>query len=286
MQISTASSRVLLFGPRSRILVATICLYCLSGLPLRLLSVALGAQEPARTATLQIEVSATSGLLETPQDGRLFVILGRRAGPEPRLTVGTPGRDAAPTLARDVSGFGPGAVGVIDSRAAAFPIENLAHLPPDDYWVQAVFDRSRDLKSVNAPGNLYSAPRKMHLDPLRDRVVRLELTKRIPAESLPTDTERHKYVKLRLRAAERIPSSPHFPAPVSCCQRTSALSPDHTPSGSTSAATARGTLPEIGITMTGRKWSSSSSMGPARLEIPIKSTPTTTGPSATPSCGS
>ena len=197
MQISTASSRVLLFGPRSRILVATICLYCLSGLPLRLLSVALGAQEPARTATLQIEVSATSGLLETPQDGRLFVILGRRAGPEPRLTVGTPGRDAAPTLARDVSGFGPGAVGVIDSRAAAFPIENLAHLPPDDYWVQAVFDRSRDLKSVNAPGNLYSAPRKMHLDPLRDRVVRLELTKRIPAESLPTDTERHKYVKLR-----------------------------------------------------------------------------------------
>ncbi len=191
-------------------LIAILAIYCLSGPPFGPLSVAFGADDPAGTATLRVEVTATRGLLETTEDGRLFVILGRQAGVEPRLGAGRPGRNAAPMLARDVSRFGPGVVGVIDSKAAAFPIEDLARLAPGDYWVQAVFDRNRDLKSVNAPGNLYSAPRKMHVGPSRDGVLRLELTKRIPAESLPAETERHKYIKLRSELLSAFHGRPIF----------------------------------------------------------------------------
>jgi len=116
---------------------------------------------PAHTqesATLRFEVTLGSDLISSPQDGRLFVILGRTSGQEPRTSIGQTGFDAAPVFAHDLKAFAPGATGVIDQSAAAFPIESLSRLPAGDYFVQALFDSNIDLKSVNAPGNLYSAP--------------------------------------------------------------------------------------------------------------------------------
>jgi hypothetical protein len=55
--------------------------------------------------------------------------------------------------------------GIIDDTCAAFPIERLSRLVAGDYTVQALFDSNIDLKSVNAPGNLYSELQKIHLNP-------------------------------------------------------------------------------------------------------------------------
>jgi len=151
----------------------------------------------ASTASLRFEVTVAQGLISSPQNGRLFVIASRASSPEPRLGVGETGLDAPPMFARDVNNFAPGVAGVIDERAIAFPIEDLAHLPAGDYYVQALFDSNIDLKSVNAPGNLYSGVQKMRLDPARGQSVKIELTNKLPPEELPAETEYVKYVKIQ-----------------------------------------------------------------------------------------
>jgi hypothetical protein len=104
--------------------------------------------------------------------------------------------DAPAVLGADVKGLGPGLVASVDGNATIFPIEHLPNLPAGDYRVQAVFDTNTDLKSPNAPGNLYSAPRRFAIDPAKGGTVRLELTQKLPPDGLPAETEYVKYVKL------------------------------------------------------------------------------------------
>src|SRR5205807_10022903 len=112
----------------------------------------------ARASKLGFEVTIAAGLISTPQNGRLFVVLSSKNQPEPRFTIGETGLDASPVFGHDIGNFAPGVIGKIDESSAAFPIESLAHLPAGDYFVQALFDSNIDVKSLNAPGNLYSTP--------------------------------------------------------------------------------------------------------------------------------
>ncbi|MBX6314778.1 MAG: hypothetical protein IRY99_17955, partial [Isosphaeraceae bacterium] len=155
------------------------------------------AQAMRSSSSLRFEVHLAPGLVDGPQDGRLFVILGRKAHPEPRLVAGHPGLDAPPMFARDVQGFAPGSPGIIDAGAVGFPIEDLSRLPAGPYVAQAVFERNNDRKMLNAPGNLFSEPRRVRLDPARGGTVTLDLTRAVPPEALPPDTDWIKYIKIR-----------------------------------------------------------------------------------------
>lgn len=157
-------------------------------------------QAPARirqASSLRFEVTVAPGLISTPVNGRLLVVMGRASQPEPRLTIGQTGLDASPVLARDVSNLRSASAEVVDQRAVSFPIESLARLPAGDYYVQAVFDSNNDLKSVNAPGNLYSEAQQLQLDPAHTQPVKLQLSRRVPAEQLPSETNYVKFVKIQ-----------------------------------------------------------------------------------------
>jgi hypothetical protein len=151
--------------------------------------------------SLRFEITITPGLLDAPVDGRLLVVLSSNPGVEPRKSLGETGLDAAPVLAGDVSRFAAGKVGILDGKAAAFPIADLAHLPPGDYSIQAVLDWNQDLRLPPnfrlgwPPGTLYSKVQRVHLDPAAGNAIKIELTEKAPAEALPAETERIKYVK-------------------------------------------------------------------------------------------
>lgn len=164
----------------------------------------------ADTTTLRFEVTVANKLLDKPQSGRLFVVVSRRQGGEPRLSIGQTGLDQPPVFAHDVNDFAPGKAAIIDNTAVAFPIDNLASLPPGDYSVQALFDYNNDLKSVNAPGNLYSTVQKATLDPKRGGTVKLELTQKVPPEQLPPDTESIKFIKLKSELLSRFHNRPIY----------------------------------------------------------------------------
>jgi S-formylglutathione hydrolase FrmB len=149
--------------------------------------------------SLQFGVTIQPDLVSSPQTGRLFVILARADKPEPRTTLTRAGLDAPYTLARDVISLAPGATALLDRTAFTFPITNLSDLPAADYFVQALLDSNRDLRSPNSPGNLYSGVRKLHLDPAHPDAIKLNLNHQIPPEQLPPDTAQIKFIKIQSR---------------------------------------------------------------------------------------
>ncbi|MEW6130127.1 MAG: alpha/beta hydrolase-fold protein [Acidobacteriota bacterium] len=151
----------------------------------------------SQSSSLKFEVTVAAGLLDKPQNGRLFMVLGKFAQPEPRLLIGRTGMESAPVFARDVENFATGKPGVIDNSCVAFPIESLAKLPAGDYFIQALFDINNDLKSVNAPHNLYSMVQRATIDPTKGGTIKIELTQKIPEEQLPADSDSVKFVKIK-----------------------------------------------------------------------------------------
>ena len=138
-------------------------LFCLT--PLAALTA--GSPDPA---SWRFEVAIDKALGTVAKDGRLFVILAPTNNPEPRIALGRTGLNAPQAVARDLSAFAPGAIAVLDRTAFAFPLTNLSALPAGDYFAQALFDSDTDLRSPQAPGNLYSRPRKVYFDLARGGV--------------------------------------------------------------------------------------------------------------------
>jgi hypothetical protein len=179
-------------------LVFLIACCCLS------MCMTLNADEPARDrpGALRFEVTLNAGEHNPapwPRGGRLMVVLAPPGTREPRLTIGETGMDAPPVLGRDVDGLEPGAVAVLDGRSVLFPLDRLDQLRPGRYAVQALLHRNLDLNLTNAPGDLYGPVRTLRIDPAGGGVVELELSRALPDETLPHDTELVKHIKVRSR---------------------------------------------------------------------------------------
>ncbi len=134
-----------------------------------------------------------------PPGARLLVVLGRAGDAQPRLSIGRTGMDADPLLGRDVGGIDATAPAILDEHSALFPLDRLGDLKAGEYAVQALLHTNPDLNHVNAPGDLYSSVATVRIDGIRPITISLELSRSIPAESLPDSTELVRYIKIRSR---------------------------------------------------------------------------------------
>ncbi len=150
----------------------------------------------------------------TPLDGRLLVMLSTDNTQEPRFQITN---DSSTQLAFgiNVDGLKPGEVAVVDRAVLGYPIKSLADVPAGDYWVQALLhkyetfhlknghtvklpmDRGEGQQWNKAPGNLFSTPKKMHIDPHGNAVVDLVLDQEIPPIEPPKDTKYIKHIKIQ-----------------------------------------------------------------------------------------
>jgi hypothetical protein len=169
-----------------------------------------GGERSAPASDLRFEVTVAPGLVDGPRDGRLLIVLGQRKSPEPRSSIGETGMHVPPLLGRDVKALGPGVTATVDQTAPIFPIANLGALPPGDYFVQAVLDGNPNFKRPDAPGNLYSEPVAAKLGPARGGTVKLVLTRRVPPDQPPAETEQVKYVKIRSELLSRFHGRPYY----------------------------------------------------------------------------
>lgn len=160
------------------------------------LSACVSLSHAQSTAPLRFEVVLPTQLKAPFTRGRMFVVLGKRADPEPWHHIGDTGVDAAPLFACDVDALAVGAPIVLDAHSQRFPLPQFDDLKPGDYFVQAAFRCNPDLRVLDAPGNLFSEPRKVHVDPSSHDVIQIELTRAEPPESLPADTDMVKFVKI------------------------------------------------------------------------------------------
>ncbi|OGD13833.1 MAG: hypothetical protein A2W20_00825 [Candidatus Aminicenantes bacterium RBG_16_66_30] len=173
------------------------------------------AAPPVALAEVKFAVSFPAERSKTPLDGRMLLLLSTNDQAEPRFQI-SDGPATQLVFGVDVDGLAPGAEAVFDASVLGYPLRSLAELPAGEYRVQALLhryetfrrsdghvvklpmDRGEGQRWNAAPGNLYSAPRKIVLDPGRDGTVRIVLDREIPPIAPPKDT---KYIR-----HERVPS--------------------------------------------------------------------------------
>ncbi len=188
-------------------------------------AIALGTLMTAcqRQRPLAFHVVVPKAKRTTAVDGRVLLLLSTNPKGEPRLDMREPRQQVSADkntkqvyqfFGVDVDGLAPDAAATIDASAVGFPVETLAQVPAGDYTVQAVLNVYETYKRKDGhvvklpadhwegqvwrtkPGNLYSEPRRLRIDPASGGTVTLTLDKEIPPLPYPKDTKYLKYVRL------------------------------------------------------------------------------------------
>ena len=167
---------------------------------------------------LRFNITIDRSVSEEPLTGRVFLAISPTLDPEPRIAAyySARQRDArVPFFALDVAQLVPGEAAVMDSGAIGFPYHTLDDLPAGDYYVQALLNvytefRRSDGHAIWAhmdqwegqrwafsPGNLYSEPKRVRLDPGAGAAIELWLTQEIPPITVPEDTRWVKRIKIQ-----------------------------------------------------------------------------------------
>jgi hypothetical protein len=149
-----------------------------------------------------------------PLDGRLLLLLAKGNATEPRFQVS----DAPTTqlvFGMDVENWKAGETRVFTSREFGYPVQSTRDVPAGDYYVQVLLhkyetfhrkdghvvklpmDRGEGQQWNLAPGNLYSKPVKLHIDPSQKNSLPVQLTEVIPPVKELADTKYIKHIKIQ-----------------------------------------------------------------------------------------
>ena len=184
-----------------------------------LCSVATAANAP------RFEVTFPHQLERGPITGRLIVAIAKQAEPEPRLLLDLLRSPAA--FGVDIEGARAGTAMVVDSRAAAYPLNDLRELPSGDYFVQALLIRYTYVQRADGhelwvplsptpsvaarfPGNLYSKVQKVALNAAQPFVVPIELTETIAPYVEEPDTQWLKTVRIKSEILSKFWGTPIY----------------------------------------------------------------------------
>jgi hypothetical protein len=167
----------------------------------------------------RVSVTLPASLAKAPVDGRLLVMIAKDpAAGEPRFQIGD-GPTGQLIFGVDVDGWKPGTATAVDGSALGFPLSSLNDVPAGTYSIQALIhkyetfrrsdghtvklpmDRGEGQQWARAPGNLYSTPVTIAIDPRRGGAIPIVIDKEIPPLPAPADT---KYVKHERIQSERL----------------------------------------------------------------------------------
>ena len=181
---------------------------------------ALAPSQPiAQGGPLRFSVTLPLSAGTQPVDGRLLVMLAKdpRAG-EPRFQIND-SVSGQLIFGVDVDGLKAGAAATLDGSAIGFPLESINDIPAGTYSVQALIhkyetfkrgdghtvkmpmDRGEGQQWARAPGNVYSTPQTITIDPRQGGTVAITLDKTIEPLPKPKDT---KYVRHDEILSERL----------------------------------------------------------------------------------
>jgi len=163
---------------------------------------------------LRFEISFPETLRKEPLDGRILLLVSDDFEREPRYTAAN-WTNPQPFWGIDVEGLSPAQAAVVDPGVLGYPVESIAGLPAREYNVQAVLnvyttfarsdghtvklhmDQWEGQKWNRSPGNLYSKPLRVRIDPAAGGTIRIELSEMIPPLEPPRDTRYVRHVKIK-----------------------------------------------------------------------------------------
>jgi len=168
----------------------------------------------AAPAGPRFAVRVAPGLATGPLDGRLLLLVSKDESQEPRFQI-EDGPKSQQAFGIDVDGWAPGTTATFEPGVLGYPLESLHDLPSGSYTVQALLhkyetfhrsdghtvklpmDRGEGQQWNRAPGNLYSTPRKVTVDPAATARVEITLDQTIPPIPDPPTTRyvRHERIQ-------------------------------------------------------------------------------------------
>jgi hypothetical protein len=155
------------------------------------------------------------------------VIISTDEAAEPRFQINNSYKTQQ-VFGIDVETLKPGDEATIDGGALGYPLESLSEIPAGTYQVQAVLhkyetfhradghtvkmpmDRGEGQKWNYAPGNLYSTPRKIAIDPRKRELIEITLDKVMPPIPDPPETKYIKHVKIQSERLTRFWGRPMY----------------------------------------------------------------------------
>ena len=191
-------------------------------------ALAVSASRPqAQQGALRFSVTLPAG--PGMIDGRLLVMIAKAPGAglpaaasaevsEPRFQVND-GVSGQLIFGMDLDGAQPGSTVTLDGSAIGFPLDSIHDIPAGTYSVQALvhkyetfkradghtvklpMDRGEGQQWARAPGNPYSTPQTITIDPKASGAIAIRLDQVIPPLPAPADT---KYVRHERILSERL----------------------------------------------------------------------------------
>ena len=163
----------------------------------------------------EVTFPATKSVM--PLDGRLLLLLSVDSTAEPRFQVGDLGETQL-IFGVDADQWPAGRPLRINGNAIGYPLDRLKDVPAGRYRVQALLNRYETFRRgdghvvklppdkgegqqwASKPGNLYSTPAWVTLNPKRDDTFRITLDQEVPPVPVPQDTKwvRHERIQSRL----------------------------------------------------------------------------------------
>ena len=187
-----------------------------------------GPAHAQAASSLRFEISFSRAASATPVNGRVYLLLSTNDAEEPRTEIGEKVNETQQIFGVDVNGLAPGAAAVVDDSALGYPLSHLADIPAGDYYVQAVLNRYTTFHRADGhtvelpmdegegqqwnikPGNFYSTPHRIHIDPASGGVIRIEMTQVIPPIARPKDTKYIKYLRVQSQVLTKFWGRPMY----------------------------------------------------------------------------
>ncbi|MDH3456747.1 MAG: hypothetical protein OER90_07880 [Gemmatimonadota bacterium] len=160
-------------------------------------------------AGIRFAVSFPAARSAVPLDGRMLLMISSDRSTEPRFQI-SDGANTQLIFGIDVEGLAPGAAAIVDASVFGYPLRSLGDIPPGTYTVQALLNRYETFYRADGhvvklppdkgegqqwnrkPGNLFSTPQEVMIDPAADRTISIVLDQEIPPIPNPPET---KYIK-------------------------------------------------------------------------------------------
>lgn len=166
---------------------------------------------------LEILIAFPSALAGQRIDGRVLLFVSDDGRTEPRFqTDQYRANSTRPIFGVDVDGAIPESQVVsIEEGVVGWPLRSINDLPAGDYYVQAMLLRYETFHRADGhtvklpmdhwegqqwsrkPGNWFSKPEKIHVDPKAGGQIRVTLDQEIPPIDPPKDTAQVKYLRVK-----------------------------------------------------------------------------------------
>jgi hypothetical protein len=186
------------------------------GILLLMININLCAQSDVnqKNVKLKFVLSFDKGESNETLDGRMLLMISADSTDEPRFQI----NDNANTqliYGINVEKIKPGEKALIDASVFGYPLKSIGKIPAGFYWIQGLLnkyatfhlsdgrvlslppDKGEGQQWNKKPGNLYSAPKKVYIDPSADQTINILLDKEIPPVNKPVDTKYLKYIKIQ-----------------------------------------------------------------------------------------